>query len=64
MLLSGLMQAIMLPMLAATALFLRYQRTDSRLAPNPIWDAFLWISSLGMLIAGSWAAWSELSKIL
>ena len=63
-LLSGLMQAIMLPMLAATALFLRYQRTDSRLAPNPIWDAFLWISSLGMLIAGSWAAWSELSKIL
>ena len=61
-LLSGLMQAIMLPMLAATALFLRYRRIDPRLAPTLVWDIFLWISSMGMLVAGCWAAWSEISK--
>ena len=63
-LLSGLMQAIMLPMLAATALFLRYRRTDKRLAPSLVWDLFLWLSSIGMLIAGGWAGWTELSKWL
>jgi Mn2+/Fe2+ NRAMP family transporter len=62
-LLSGLMQAVMLPMLAATALFLRYRRIDPRLAPTRAWDIFLWISSLGMLVAGCWAAWSEISKL-
>jgi hypothetical protein len=53
----------MLPMLAATALFLRYRRIDPRLAPTRAWDIFLWISSLGMLVAGCWAAWSEISKL-
>ncbi len=62
-LLSGLMQAVMLPMLAATALFLRYRRIHPRLAPTRAWDIFLWISSLGMLVAGCWAAWSEISKL-
>lgn len=62
--LSGLMQAVMLPMLAATALYLRYQRTDARLLPGWLWDACLWLSSLGMLIAGGWLAWSELGKLL
>ncbi|MCO6456225.1 MAG: Nramp family divalent metal transporter [Pirellulaceae bacterium] len=54
-LLSGLMQAIMLPMLAAAALYFRYYRCDARLRPGRCWDVFLWISAAGMLVAGGWA---------
>ncbi len=59
-LLSGVMQAIMLPMLAGAGLYFRYRRTDPRIAPGRIWDAFLWVSALGMLIAGVWTAYSQL----
>ena len=54
-LISGLMQAIMLPMLAGAGLYFRYFRCDERLRPLWIWDVFLWISAVGMLIAGTWA---------
>jgi Mn2+/Fe2+ NRAMP family transporter len=54
-LLSGLMQAIMLPMLAGAALYFRYCRSDKRLRPGRLWDVFLWISAAGMLISGGWA---------
>jgi len=49
---SGIVQALMLPMLAGAALYFRYRRSDTRLLPGKIWDAFLWISSLGLLVAG------------
>jgi len=49
---SGLMQAIMLPMIAGAALYFRYMRSDARVAPGKAWDWFLWISSAGMLLAG------------
>lgn len=64
-LLSGLMQLIMLPMLSTTALYLRYTRLDPRLRPGWLSDAGLWISSVGLLvagIAGGWLAGSELLK--
>jgi Mn2+/Fe2+ NRAMP family transporter len=53
---SGICQAIMLPMLAAAALFFRYRRSDPRTMPGPIWDIFLWVSAGGLLVAGGWAA--------
>ncbi len=49
---SGTMQAIMLPMLAAAALYFRYRCCDERLQPGKAWDVFLWISAAGMLVAG------------
>lgn len=61
-LLSGLMQAMMLPMLSGAALFFRYRGTIPELRPHLIWDIFLWISAFGMLVAGCWAGWSEVSK--
>lgn len=64
-LLSGLMQLIMLPMLATTALYLRYTRLDPRLKPGRFSDIGLWISAFGLLvagIAGAWLAGSELLK--
>lgn len=62
-LLSGVMQAIMLPMMSAAALFYRYVRIDPRLAPGKLWDVGLWLSSLGMLIAGGYLAWDQLPKL-
>jgi len=51
----GFMGAMMLPLLGVTALYGRYRRGDDRLAPGPIWDAFLWLSVVGLFIAGGWA---------
>ena len=59
-LLSGVMQAVMLPMLSAAALYFRYYKTDPRTRPGIAWDVFLWLSAFGMLVAGSWAAYTKL----
>lgn len=61
---SGVMQAIMLPMLAGATLYFRYQRCDRRIAPGRLWDALLWVSALGMLVAGVWTAAAELFPVL
>lgn len=63
-LLSGIMQAVMLPMLSGAALYFRYTQTDSRLRPSPVWDVCLLVSSLGMLVAGCWGAYTEFQRLL
>lgn len=49
---SGFMQAIMLPMLAGAAIYYRYRQCHPALRPSRIWDCFLWISALALLVAG------------
>ena len=51
-LVGGVMQGIMLPMLAGAALYFRYRRSDRRIAPGRLWDLMLWLSALGLLVAG------------
>lgn len=63
-LVSGMMQALMLPMIAAAALYFRYQRSDARLRPGLAWDIFLWLSSLGMLVAAGCLLYGEVNKTL
>ncbi|MCG8586848.1 MAG: Nramp family divalent metal transporter [Pirellulales bacterium] len=53
-LLSGVMQAIMLPMLAIAAVFFRYRRCDERLTPGKAWDIGLWLSLFAMLACGAY----------
>lgn len=53
-LISGVAQGIMLPMLAGAALYFRYQRRVEGLTPGKSWDVFLWISAVAMLITGVW----------
>jgi Mn2+/Fe2+ NRAMP family transporter len=60
-LISGVAQGIMLPMLAAAALYFRYKRIVDGLRPGSWWDAFLWISALAMLITGGWTVYHELA---
>lgn len=57
---SGIMQGIMLPMLAGAALWFRYRRSDKRILPGSAWDFFLWLSALGMLISGAVTIYQKL----
>lgn len=61
---SGVTQGFMLPMLGAAALFFRYQRCDSRVRPGPIWDFFLWLSVLGLCLSGGYGLVAQFSKFL
>ena len=63
-LLSGTMQSIMLPMVAAAAIYFRYAKGDPRVSPGRAWDYLLIISGVGMLIAGVYAAYTKLSPYL
>lgn len=51
---SGIFQSLMLPVLGFSSLYFRYRETDTRLKPGPLWDAALITSCIGMLIAGVW----------
>src|SRR5690606_24225208 len=59
---SGLAQALMLPILAGAGVYFRYRRCDPRIAPGRLWDVFLWLSFAGLLISGVWGAGAELKK--
>ncbi len=61
---SGFMQATMLPMVAGAALYFRYYRCDKRIEPGRVWDVLLWISMAGMLLAGGYAAWMKIGKLI
>jgi Mn2+/Fe2+ NRAMP family transporter len=57
---SGVMQAIMLPMLGGATLYFRYRRCDRRILPGRLWDVMLWLSAFGLLLAGGWLALTKL----
>ena len=60
-LISGMVQALMLPMLAVAALYFRYVKSDPRVLPGKVWDLFLWISSAGMFFAAGCLIFKTLS---
>jgi Mn2+/Fe2+ NRAMP family transporter len=62
-LISGVAQAVMLPMLGAAALYFRYQRCDRRITPTRLWDVMLWLSFVALLITGIWGAGSQALKL-
>lgn len=62
-LISGMAQSIMLPMLGGAGLFFRYRRCDDRIRPTRFWDLLLWLSVLGLLIAGGWGLVGSIMKI-
>ncbi|MEW4530567.1 divalent metal cation transporter [Maioricimonas sp. JC845] len=60
-LLSGTMQAIMLPVIGFSAIYFRWTASDRRLAPSRVWDVMLVVSCVGLLIAGAWGLYSRLA---
>jgi len=59
----GLMQAITLPLIATAAVFIRYYRSDRRLAPGRAWDIFLWLSMLVLIVVGCYQAYQVITSI-
>ncbi len=59
-LIAGVMQSLLLPMLGFAALYFRYKKTDRRLLGGPLWDAALWVSFAGFLVVGIYLFGSKL----
>jgi hypothetical protein len=59
----GFVQAMMLPMVGAAALFLRYRRTDERLRPGMLWDIFLWLSVAALAATAYIGVRDQVSKL-
>jgi hypothetical protein len=60
----GIAQAAMLPLIAGVAIYLRLTQTDKRLVKLGVWDVFLW-ASLGMfVVAAAYGVWKEVEKYL
>jgi len=59
-LIAGMAQAIMLPMIGIASLYFRYRMTDPRLKPSRLWDTMLVLSCIGLLVTGIWGVVSRL----
>jgi Mn2+/Fe2+ NRAMP family transporter len=57
---SGVMQSIMLPILGGAAIYFRYKYCDHRLKPTRKSDLLLIVSAIGLLIAGGFAAYTKI----
>ena len=53
-LISGVMQALMLPLLGASVLYFRYKKTDRRLLSGGLWDVMLWVSFACFAVIGTY----------
>ncbi|MCC9641833.1 Nramp family divalent metal transporter [Rhodopirellula sp. JC740] len=61
-LISGITQGIVLPMIAGAAIWFRYCRSVDGLRPGKFWDAMLWLSGVAMLITGVWTIVATVTK--
>ena len=61
---SGVMQGLMQPVLAVTAVYFRYCRTRPGLTPGVVWDVFLWVSVAGMVLAGAWGIFVKVRDVV
>jgi len=53
-LISGVGQAILLPFLAACALYLRHRKLSPELRPGMVWTTCLWLSGAALTFVGAW----------
>ena len=60
----GICQSLLLPVLGFGSLYFRYRETDRRLRPGRIWDAALITSCIAMLVVGTWGVCKEFVKLL
>jgi Mn2+/Fe2+ NRAMP family transporter len=60
----GFFQAATLPVISAATVYLRYRRTDSRIAPSLISDMLLWIALVTISLVAVRAIWDWVEKQL
>jgi hypothetical protein len=53
----GFFQAATLPVISAATIYLRYRRTDTRLAPSRLSDTCLWLAVLSISVVAGYAIW-------
>ncbi len=58
-LIAGLTQFFMLPVLGFSAIYFRYRVTDKRIRPSTGWDVFLIVSSIALLIVGAYGIFGK-----
>ena len=58
----GFFQGITLPVIAAIAVFLRYRRSDARLAPSVLSDICLWTALISISVVAIYASWERLTS--
>jgi Mn2+/Fe2+ NRAMP family transporter len=59
----GFAQATTLPLICGATVYLRYRRTDPRLAPGRAWDLTLVIASLSITVVAAYAIWTSLGQL-
>ena len=62
-LIAGLTQAVMLPVLGLSSMYYRYRLTEPRLRPGIAWDLALALSSLALLLAGGFGVYVKLRDV-
>jgi Mn2+/Fe2+ NRAMP family transporter len=62
-LISGVLQSFMLPILAGSTLYLRYKHLDHRLKPSKTISFLLWISAIAMLLFAIYSFITLLQKV-
>ncbi|MBS0266834.1 MAG: Nramp family divalent metal transporter [Planctomycetes bacterium] len=60
----GFAQGITLPVIGCATVYLRYRRTDRRIAPSTLTDVFLWIAAVLLVLFAGKAIWDEAAKRL
>ena len=60
-LIGGVAQAILLPMIALGALYFRYKESDPSLAPGRLWDILLWICLAVFIVIGLFLAYDKIA---
>lgn len=63
-LIAGMMQAVMLPVVGLGALYFRFTKIDERLRPSKLWDVMLIISFVGLFIAGAYGFFKQIQKFM
>jgi Mn2+/Fe2+ NRAMP family transporter len=59
-LISGSMQALMLPIVGFAVLYFRYKKSDKRIGYSKIWDFMLWLSFISFLVLGVYQLQSKI----
>jgi manganese transport protein len=59
----GFAQGITLPVIAGATLYLRYKRTDPRIAPSFLTDILVWIAFVLVTVFAGWAVWDNAPKL-
>lgn len=60
----GVAQALMLPIIGAATIYFRYRGTDRRITPSRVLDLLLWAAFLSVTLVAAYYCWNKLSPLV